>query len=101
MSDATNPTPDRRYSVDEVGEYIRLATSIEQHGQDGLSYDQLVEVAGEVGVSESALRSAMEQARHEQTQAAESASPLRSIADRCLEILCLKPVTQRGQASRS
>ncbi len=93
MTDATQD-PDQRYSVEQAGEYIELATSIEQHGRDRLSYEQLVEVAAEVGVSEEALRAAMEQAERERLrQDLASGSGWRAVADRCLEILCLKPAT--------
>lgn len=88
----------QRYSIEQAGEYVRLATQIEQHARDGLSYDQMVQVAGEVGISEAALRVAIEQAQRETTNDPVPESRVKMVADRCLEILCLKPTpTARHQ----
>lgn len=94
----TDPAPQRRnerFTIEEAGEYVRLATSIEQHQQDGLSYDQLVDVAAEVGISEESLDAAIQQAQRERLQADTTDTPQwRAVADRCLEILCLKASSQ-------
>ena len=72
---------------------------------NGLTYEQVLEVAGEVGVSERAVAEALEQARREETERAaadEMPQAWRTVADRCLEILCLKPhERQREPAPRS
>lgn len=95
----TTPPSNERYSAEQAGEYVGLATSIEQHLHEGLSDQQLVEVAAEVGVSEEALRMAMEQAEAEsRPQSEATGSSWRTVADRCLEILCLKST---GQGSTS
>lgn len=64
----------RTYSREEVGDVIRLATELEhmtsKHKaqlREGLSYDQLVEVAAELGISEDAVVRALLQS--EQTAA--------------------------------
>ncbi len=95
-SQASEPR-NERFSVAQAGEYVRLATSIEQHEQDSLSYEQLVQIAAEVGVSENALAAAIDQAKAEalvmdtvETPVIET-PPWRAVANRCLEILCLKP----------
>ena len=96
---------DRRFTPDEAGELIRRATEISQQQDDGLTYEQVLEVAGEVGVSERAVAEALEQARREETARAaadEMPQAWRTVADRCLEILCLKPhERQRESAPRS
>ena len=93
MTDSTNER--RRYSSDETGEIIRRATALSQRQDDGgLSYDELVEVAAEVGIDQASVDEAVRQAEQETAEErARNAQPpaWRSVADRCLTILCLKP----------
>ncbi|NND03514.1 MAG: 2TM domain-containing protein [Acidimicrobiia bacterium] len=62
MSQQFEPRRSRTYSREEVGDLIRTATELEHVTErhkaelrDGLTYDQLVEVASELGISEDAL----------------------------------------------
>lgn len=99
MSD--QPPDDQRFTADEAAEVIRRATAISQQEEDGLTYEQLVEVADEVGIDESKVEEALRQARAEELERraqADTPAPWRSVADRCLEILCLKP-TRSAESS--
>ena len=95
----TGRAEEQRYSIEEAGELVRLATHIEQHASDGLSYEELVQVADEVGVSEDALRAAIEQAERETTNV--TVSRVQTVADRCLEILCHKPAPRASGQPRA
>lgn len=84
-------TPPGRYTAAEAGEYVSVATGIQQEAQDRLSYDQLVEVAAEVGVTEESLRTAI--ARVEANRRAETRPTPLTWGDRCLQFLCIRPIT--------
>jgi dephospho-CoA kinase len=57
---------DQRFSVEEVGELIELAARLDElAASDGLSYDQLIRVADEVGISQAALERAVVEDRAE------------------------------------
>lgn len=94
MSTSSNQ---RRFSADEAGELIERAAQLSHQEDDGLTYEQLVEVAGEVGIYPESVAAAVRQAQDEQSStpgSGEVEAAWRPIADRCLEILCLKPVTR-------
>jgi len=87
---------DRRFSADEAGRLIRRATELSQRDDDGLTYDQLLEIAGEVGIAERDLEAALQQAETEDRRrhiGPANQPAARTITDRCLELLCLKPAT--------
>lgn len=92
-----------RFTPDEAAELIRRATAITHHDADRLSYEQVVEIANEIGITQERIEQALEEAQLEATREATDASlraSQRSVAYRCLEILCLKPI-QRGSGSRT
>ena len=92
MTDQRPVEGSRRFSMDEAGEYIELATRLQSLSGEGLSYEELKGVAGEVGVSEDALKSAIHQADAERRAAGGTDVPdWRSVGYRILEILCLVP----------
>jgi cobalamin biosynthesis protein CbiG len=72
-----------RFSVEETGRVIERATEL-SHDHD-LTYDQLVEVAAELGIKPEAVDEALATIRDE------SPEPRVITFDRCLEVLCLKP----------
>ena len=82
MTQKFEPQRHRTYSREEVGDLIRTATELEQVTEkhkaelrDGLSYDQLVEVAAELGISEDAVvRALMEKNRPAQMASAKRSS---------------------------
>lgn len=88
-------TPDRRFSHAEAAEVIRRATELQHRREDTLTYDQLVEVASEVGIDRATVDATIRQAQDE-----EKLRPLPQqrggLFDRCLELLCLKPPAPRG-----
>ena len=73
-----------------------------QQDDDGLDYDQLLEIAGEVGIEEqdpeAALRQAETEDRRLHTESAKRPA-VRTTTDRCLELLCLKPATPPSQSA--
>lgn len=93
--DMSEPTPeDRRHSAEEAGELVRRATELNQD-DDGLTYEELIKVAGEVGIDKRSVDEALRQAEAEEAERlvrANTPPAWRSVTDRCLEILCLKPV---------
>lgn len=51
---------EQRFSVEEVGELIDLAARLDELAtSDGLSYDELIRVADEVGISQTAVERAI------------------------------------------
>lgn len=51
---------EQRFSVEEVGELIDLAARLDELAtSDGLSYDELIRVADEVGISQAAVERAI------------------------------------------
>ena len=98
MTDGGSTQDGRRFSVGEAGEYIKVATRLQELSEEGLSYEELKKVAREVGVSEQALESAIRQADAEREAAGATADGAttdvpdwRSVGYRILEILCLVP----------
>ncbi len=72
-----------RFSVEETGRIIERATALRQ--DHDLTYDQLLEVAAELGIAPDAVEAALESIRNEHP-------PVRQpMYERCLEVLCLKP----------
>ena len=64
----------RRFSTDEVGELIDLAARLDDLvDSSGLSYDELVRVAGEVGISREAIERAIATDRAERRRLAKQA----------------------------
>lgn len=92
------PSDDRRFSPDEAAELIRRATALSHRDDEGLTYEQVVEVASEVGIDRSKVEEALARARREQAErqmSIDTPTPWRTVADRCLKILCLKPSQPR------
>lgn len=77
-------TTSPRFSVEETGRIIERATALSQDSD--LTYDQLLDVAAEVGISSADVQEALESIQNEQSTVR---TPLYV---RCLEVLCLKPV---------
>jgi hypothetical protein len=64
----------RQFSIDEVGELIDLAARLDDLvTSSGLSYDELVRVAGEVGISREAIDRAVATDRAERRRLAKQA----------------------------
>lgn len=72
-----------RYSIEETGRIIERATEI-SHNAD-LTYDQLLDVAAELGIGAEAVDEALATIQHERPP-----SPV-PLFQHCLEVLCLKP----------
>lgn len=83
-------TYDRRFSRAETADVIRKATELQQRHEESLTYDQLVQVASEVGIDQATVEATLRQAEHERSTS-EVASRTATALDRCLEMLCLKP----------
>jgi hypothetical protein len=64
---------EQRFSVEEVGELIDLAARLDELATgSGLSYDELVRVADEVGISQTAIEQAVAEDRAQRRRAAKS-----------------------------
>ena len=88
----TDSTQDRRFSRAETGELIRRATELQQQQSETLSYAQLVEVAGEVGIDKATVDATLRQAEDDaQGRRHLEGKPTSTVIDRCLELLCLRP----------
>lgn len=83
-------TQDRRFTRAETGELIRRTTELQQQQSETLSYAQLVEVAGEVGIDKATVDATLRQAEAERSAEVEKPRSV-GVLDRCLELLCLKP----------
>lgn len=65
---------ERRYSLDEVGEIIDLAARLDELAtSNGLSYDEMLRVADEVGISQAAVERAVAQERASRRRSAKQA----------------------------
>ncbi len=85
---------DRRFTQEETADLIRRATELRHQQDDELTYDQLIEIAEEVGIDKRSVDEALRAAEIEEAERADRASAVQhthSVLDRCLEILCLKP----------
>lgn len=94
MSESENQG--RRFTPNEVSEILRRASELSSEGDDRLSYDDLVEVAGEVGIDEQAIADAINQTRSTVELAPPPPMPVprRTAADYILACLCLRPLPQ-------
>ncbi len=88
----SEPDPNRRFTPEEVQEIIGRATELDGD-DDRLSYDDIVEIAAEIGVDESAVAAAIEQTpTSTPSSPAPVAAPSRTVVDYVLACLCLKPL---------
>lgn len=84
MQRASAPKPAAAYSRQEAGELIAAASELQEQRQqlreelrEGLTYDQVVEIAAELGVDEQDLLAAIERRNHAPATARAIAHPSR------------------------